>query len=615
MSDFFAMSFDSLSSPSVSLKAFEDASTPGTAGWGLGWYPNDDNAAMIIKDPGSRKAQIFAKTLSDWNVFRSTVFLCKVRGAAKRYTQQDTQPFSRNFAGREWLFLHNGDLDKAKLKLAYRESSPFLEPLGKTDSELAFCYLLNQIHWNGAKRLADIEWEGYVKWFRVLDTFGTASIVLSDGQVMIVYHGKQATTDLFFSRRIPPHQNTKLTSEHITVDISDSLDTHKTAIFLTSCDFHEEGWQKVDLGEMLVIRRAQLIWDNLGKIQQNSLPEQSISQSQQPVLSPTLQNSQSFAASQTQQAQTSKKVVNIKAITRTHDGKPLECRFFNVTHVTKYTYITPVEKSSHLFRLQPVEDAVQEVLQSTLEISVPNEQIYFEDVFGNQAIAAHIESHYTELSIKSESHVKIYARPPDDFTSSLRRSSIPLVWMPWQRQMMLSYLMPPELPESQLRALGDFAMSIAERNDYDLLDTLNDMSQQIYRDFSYVTGSTDIETTPFDVFCSRTGVCQDFANLFICLARLLTIPARYRVGYIDTGGKYENTIQSEASHAWAEVYLPYLGWRGWDPTNGCLTAQDHVRVACGRNYNDATPTSGTIYKGGGREKISVDVKVKEVFST
>jgi transglutaminase-like putative cysteine protease len=105
-------------------------------------------------------------------------------------------------------------------------------------------------------------------------------------------------------------------------------------------------------------------------------------------------------------------------------------------------------------------------------------------------------------------------------------------------------------------------------------------------------------------------VCQDFANLFICLARLMGVPARYRVGYIYTGGGYENKIQSDASHAWAEVYLPWLGWRGFDPTNGVTASLDHVRVACGRNYRDATPTSGTIFRGGGVEKLTVNVRVE-----
>ena len=85
------------------------------------------------------------------------------------------------------------------------------------------------------------------------------------------------------------------------------------------------------------------------------------------------------------------------------------------------------------------------------------------------------------------------------------------------------------------------------------------------------------------------------------------------MGYIYTGANYANKIQSEASHAWVEVYLPYLGWRGFHPTNACRASQDHVRVAIGRNYIDATPTSGTIYKGGGVETLKVKVKITEVI--
>ena len=107
-------------------------------------------------------------------------------------------------------------------------------------------------------------------------------------------------------------------------------------------------------------------------------------------------------------------------------------------------------------------------------------------------------------------------------------------------------------------------------------------------------------------------MCQDFANLMICLARLLHIPARYRMGYIYTGANYENQIQSDASHAWVELYLPQVGWHGLDPTNGIQVGLDHVRVACGRNYRDATPTSGTIYKGGGMETLEIRVQVQDL---
>jgi transglutaminase-like putative cysteine protease len=174
---------------------------------------------------------------------------------------------------------------------------------------------------------------------------------------------------------------------------------------------------------------------------------------------------------------------------------------------------------------------------------------------------------------------------------------------------MAPYLLPPELPETELRELTHYALGFARRQDNDLAAMLWDMNDSIYRDFTYAPGETHLWTTPFEFYEQRRGVCQDFANLLICLARLLNIPARYRVGYVWTGAGHANRVQSEASHAWAELYLPEHGWHGFDPTNGCLVGTDHVRVAAGRNFRDAAPMSGAILVGGGTETLDVHVRV------
>jgi transglutaminase-like putative cysteine protease len=155
-------------------------------------------------------------------------------------------------------------------------------------------------------------------------------------------------------------------------------------------------------------------------------------------------------------------------------------------------------------------------------------------------------------------------------------------------------------------------MQVVARNDGDVLDTLLDLNDSIHREYKYVPGTTTVATSAFDVYARRRGVCQDFANLFICVARLLGVPARYVCGYVLPlpGGGPAQQPQSQASHAWVQVYLPDVGWRGLDPTNGVVTATEHVRVAVGRNYLDATPTSGTIYVGGGGETLEIEVSVE-----
>jgi transglutaminase-like putative cysteine protease len=297
---------------------------------------------------------------------------------------------------------------------------------------------------------------------------------------------------------------------------------------------------------------------------------------------------------------------------RVNRPKRAEVQQYDVRHRTVYRYETPVERSVHLFRLTPAHDRLQNLLSHQLSISVDGETRDYEDVFGNQVRRLQVATPFTELAIEATSRVELLDTDPLSYRPLRARASIPLVWMPWQRQLLNPFLLPPELPESELLELTEYAMSFVRRNDYDLLDTLLDINASIFTEYRYVQGSTTLATTPFQVYANRKGVCQDFANLFICLARLLGVPARYVCGYVYAGPENPNQRQAEASHAWVQVYLPEAGWKGFDPTNGLLTQTEHVRVATGRSYLDCTPTSGTIYVGGGPETLEVEVRVAPV---
>lgn len=605
-SDILAISLDGQGSPSIKVNIQNQVDGSHSNGWGFGWYPNDHQSTMVAKDPAAQGTQVLVDAITDWANFRSTVFFCKVRGASVGYNHTETQPFSRSFAGRDWLFMHNGDLDKVELDKLHGTQTRLLEPLGNTDSELAFCDLLAQLQSGDARRISDVMPQLLHSWFQQFDGLGSADMCLTDGNSIVCFHGTQSPKQIYYMRIQPPDNQDVYESEAGQVSLSDPRDTYRTALIISSSPTSNGSWIAMSPGQMIIIRRGTIIWNSAPEFNQ---PAEILNIT--PAQPPQAQQKNTFLA-QTQAEQAQAHVLNVRAMSQTAQGAPLGYRQFEVKHTTQYEYTEAVEHSTHFFRVQPTDDPIQEVVQTKLSISSPAEEIQFEDVFGNQAIHCIIDQPYTKLTVEATSRVKIFATPPDDHSLSRRQTSIPLIWMPWQRQMMMPYLLPTELPESQLIELTDYAMSFVERNDYHLLKTIEDINLSIYRDYQYVPETTSLITTPFEVYITRQGVCQDFANLLICLARLLSIPARYRMGYIYTGANYTNKIQSDASHAWAEVYLPYVGWRGFDPTNGCVAAQDHIRVACGRNYRDATPTSGTIYKGGGTETLMVDVQMREL---
>lgn len=592
MGQLFALSFDSAASPDISFSSNGDIDLSPLFGWGFAWYPGNEKAAMVVKDATSPFNNSLTRVLQDWRHFHSAHFVCHLRGAAKRISQTGTQPFVRSLAGRDFILVHDGDMNIKALRALYSKETPFFEPMGKTDSELAFCLLLNRLYQKKARRFIDFGFAELTTLLRSFAKLGTANFILSDGQDMVFFHGANHQRGLHWTKRKPPHAQAILETDNIRLDLSNPLDINRTVIIAATSPFSDIGWQPLADEQLIVVRRGKVIWDSTN-----------------PVL----------FASEYYDALTSEVTgKNIQFL----PPRPIiqaKTQTFHIQHQTIYEYSEAVENSSHTLRLEPVNDLYQELLEfkcSIQPVKIDNtKKIYFEDVFANQSIFFSIDQPYKELQIISESIVKVHAPRLIDLTSTVHRSTIPLVWMPWQRQMMMSYLLPPELPETQLLALSDYAMGFVERNDYDLFETLKDINTTLYQDLSYIPGATTLKSTPFEVFINRQGVCQDFANLMICLARLLSIPARYRVGYIDTGVTNDvNRIRSDASHAWVELYLPYVGWFGFDPTNGSIVNVEHIRIACGRNYRDATPTSGTIYKGGRKEKLTVKVYVTKQSS-
>jgi transglutaminase-like putative cysteine protease/predicted glutamine amidotransferase len=595
-SDLLAICYDSPASPTV---RFKQGNRPD--GWGFAWYPRDGVGASVLKDPHVEYDMAVATAVQRWDRFRSSIFICH-SGTHRGRSFTDTHPFVRSHAGRDWVFAHNGDLMRNLDQTLPLDESLGFEPVGHTDSEHAFCWLMGQVRAAGARSLSDVGWETIRGWLRQLNRLGTLNVVWSDGLHVVAYHDQGGFSALHHLRRVPPASSIKLESDLLELDVSKSVDENRTFTLISTRPLSDEAWSQLAPGEMRVISRGRTI--------------EIAPPSEDPAVSaPPSTSASSWVQSRPAppQSRTSPPPQPRRSmpgpVFPPLDTRRGNSRTYEVTHETVYCYETPVETSTHTVRLQPVRDLTQDVLEYKLEISPPGQSFSYEDVFANHVLSFQINQPYTELWVRMQTKVTVYH---EETQAALRSTNIPLVWMPWQRQMMNPFLLPPELPETELRELSGFAMSFAARREYDLLETLIDLNETLHRDFKYLCGSTKLETSPFEVYTQRRGVCQDFANLFICLARLLGVPARYRVGYIHTGSSYHNQIQSEASHAWAEVYLPSVGWRGFDPTNGCLVDLDHIRVAAGRNYRDATPTAGTLYAGGQGERLDVSVQVSRV---
>ena len=570
MPNLLAMSFEGELAPSFALHCLE----PGHElpdGWGLGYYPKGEPSAAILKEPAPPQVSIRSQLASAWEQVASNVFVLHIRHATwGALSDANTQPFSRTWGRRDWVIAHAGSLDR-KLEDV---PGPF-EPVGSTDTEQIFCRLLNRFVEHGWRSLDDVDLDALTGWLDELNALGELTLVLTDGRDLLV-HADRRGVPMWLGKLSPPYEKIAFGDADLGVDLTRrGAKSRKGVIVCTDkLDPADDGdaaravtWEQLEPGRVLVIREGAVI----------------------------------------REATTGGKITAPRERWRPTRAEP---RTFDVTHRTVYRYEKAVERSTHILRLTPVHDRRQRVLSDSLSISVPCQRRDYEDVFGNRVCRLSVETSFEEMIIEAKSVVEVLDVDPLGESPLRVRSTIPLVWMPWQRQVLDPFLLPVELPETELAELAEYAMSFVKRNDSDLLETLLDINHTIYRDYAYQQGTTNVFTTAFDIYVNRRGVCQDFTNLFICLARLLGVPARYACGYIYTGPKNENQRQGEASHAWVQLYLPQVGWIGFDPTNGIMTQTDHVRLAVGRNYIDATPTSGTIFVGGGGETLSVDVRVE-----
>jgi transglutaminase-like putative cysteine protease/predicted glutamine amidotransferase len=573
MPNLLAMSFEGQLAPSFDLHCLEPRRSP-PDGWGLGFYPRGEAAAAVLKESAPPPDSPRSRLVEAWQNLQSTVFVLHIRQATwGSLSEANTQPFTRPWGRRDWLFAHAGSL----LARPELDRHATFEAVGSTDTELLFCELMNRFAEAGWSSVADIDLPTLHGWLRSLNELGPLTAALTDGRDLCAYSDLEGTVPLHLCEVKPPYGSLILRDADLAVDFTKrGVRTHR-GVVVSTAPLAVEGdasvaWETLGSGELAVVRQGVVRyrapatrggrphrWESRGLLRPEKAP----------------------------------------------------VRRFEVRHRTVYRYAQAVEKSVHLLRLTPAHDRLQAVHRHDIAVSVDGAWRTYEDVFGNQVRRLLLDTSFHELVIDATSELELLDTDPLSYRPQRERVTFPIVFMPWHQQVLRPYLLPTELPETQLTELADYAMSFVARNDADLLDTLVDINQTIFRDYRYTPNSTTVGTSAYDVYVNRRGVCQDFTNLFICLARLLGIPARYVCGYVHAAQLVE-TRQAQASHAWVQVYLPEVGWKGFDPTNGILTQTEHIRVAVGRNYRDATPTSGTIYLGGGGETLEVNVQVTPV---
>lgn len=278
-----------------------------------------------------------------------------------------------------------------------------------------------------------------------------------------------------------------------------------------------------------------------------------------------------------------------------------------IQHTTHYGFSAPVALGSHRLFLRPRDGHDLRIIASRLDIDPPATSVTWRrDLYDNVlGLVAFENRPVPELRIESRVDVELYESMPLNFVVEDHAFHFPLHYRTEEEIALRPYLEALYAEDSRLTDwLGPLRRQDETAETFGILDQLNRI---IHTGLNYELRVEEGVLAPGETLERGRGSCRDLAVLFLESCRRLGIAARFVGGYVHVPA---TEIGGASSHAWAEVYLPGAGWKGFDPTLGRVVGPDHIPVAVHRHPEAISPVAGTFT--GPKDVIStltIDVQV------
>lgn len=275
---------------------------------------------------------------------------------------------------------------------------------------------------------------------------------------------------------------------------------------------------------------------------------------------------------------------------------------YKILHRTYYNFSAPVVLQPHTLRLRPREGHELHIESVALEITPPATLRWHRDAEDNSVAIAAFNQPASQLLIESAVIIQQLNQAPLDFLVADYATHFPFAYPPEDRVILAPYLNAAEHASST--PLAAWVASLWQPGTaiqtYSLLQRL---SSHIQQTLMYQVREEPGVQSATDTLARGSGSCRDFANLFMEAARHLGLAARFVSGYLHAEPSSANY---GSTHAWAEIFLPGAGWKGFDPTIGTIVGTDHFAVAVARLPESVPPVAGAFV---GPPGTSLDVGV------
>jgi transglutaminase-like putative cysteine protease len=257
----------------------------------------------------------------------------------------------------------------------------------------------------------------------------------------------------------------------------------------------------------------------------------------------------------------------------------------HVRHESEYTYDVPVALGPQTLYLYPRMYPYQRLLDYELRIDPKPAQIVRNiDVEGNVQQLVYINHTTDHLRVTVDISLQ-----SDEFNSfdfvlfPFETERVPFRYPATERNFLQPYLERADASER----IESWARQIAAGAGWQTTTFLMNLNQTI-RQFTYEIREEGAPYSPEKTLTERRGSCRDYTTLFMAACRSVGIASRFVSGYL-----FGNPQQEHQLHAWAEVYLPGAGWRGFDPTEGSVVVNRHIFLTSTAKPELAAPISGT----------------------
>lgn len=279
-------------------------------------------------------------------------------------------------------------------------------------------------------------------------------------------------------------------------------------------------------------------------------------------------------------------------------------RKLRIRHTTEYRFASPVQLLPHRLMLRPREHHGLRIASSLLEVEPAAKVHWQRDPLDNSIAIASFSGSTTQLTVRSEVLVEHYDEEPLDFVVADYAVTLPFLYQTGEGRDLTAALQSTWPGDrAPLRNWLDAQGLTRPGETFALLDVLN---RTICSSFRYQSREEAGVQSPADTLWRGSGSCRDLAALFLEACRVLGLAARFVSGYHTT---FEQETGSGSTHAWAEVYLPGAGWKGFDPTAGTVSGNEHIAVCVAHHPESVPPVAGS-FLGASYPAPSMHVSVR-----